>query len=53
MSAIKEYFHDKIERGMRIVKQTICYNIPVVQTISKIWEMRVSKNEAIKRNPVT
>ncbi|NQU55017.1 MAG: hypothetical protein HQ522_21060 [Bacteroidetes bacterium] len=53
MSAIKEYFHDKIESGMRIAKQPIGYNTPVVQTIGKILETPVSKNQPVKRNPVT
>ena len=53
MSAIKEYFHDKIERGMRIAQHAICCNIPDVQTIRKIRETPVSKNQPIKCNPVT
>ncbi len=53
MSAIKEHFHDKIKSEMRIAQQPIGYKNPVVQTIGKIRETPVSKNQPVKRNPVT
>lgn len=53
MSAIKEHFHDKIESGMRIAQQPFCYDTPVIHTLRKTRETPVSKNQPIKRNPVT
>ena len=47
MSAIKEHFHDKIERRMRIAQYANCYNIPDVQTIRKIWETSEEKTKQL------